>query len=179
MRFTINLATKTYINHRLVNRVFIITSVTLLLMLVWNARSIYTGMGDINRLKADISKYESQLSARPDGVSEQDYARMQGNIRFYNSIINRKTSDWVGLLDQMEKVTPEGIALTSFVPDPKSKEIKIEGEARTFAKVRSYIEKLEESKAFRNIQLQSHQEASAADKGKTVKFAVSFQAVAQ
>ncbi len=179
MRFTINLATRTYINHRLVNRIFTITSVILVLVLVWSARGIFTGLGEINRLKADISKYESQLSARPDGVSEQDYARMQDNIRFYNNIINRKTSDWIGLLDQLEKATPDGIALTSFVPDPKSREIKIEGEARTFAKVRSYIEKLEESKAFRNIQLQSHQEAAATDKGRTVKFAVSFQAVNQ
>lgn len=179
MRFTINLATKTYINHRLVNRVFAITSAILVLMLVWSAKNIFSGMGEINRLKADISKYESQLSARPDGVSEQDYARMQGNIRFYNNIINRKTSDWIGLLDQLEKVTPEGIALISFVPDSKSREIKIEGETRTFAKVRSYIEKLEDSKAFRNIQLESHQEAVAADKGRIVKFTISFQAVTQ
>lgn len=179
MRFTINLATRTYINHRLVNRIFAITSAILLLMLVWNARNIFTGLGEINRLKADISKYESQLSARPDGVSDQDYARMQSNIRFYNGIINRKTSDWIGLLDQLEKVTPEGIALTSFAPDPKTKEIKIEGEARTFSKVRNYLEKLEESKAFRNVQLQSHQETATTDKGRIVKFAVSFQAVTQ
>jgi len=179
MHFTINLATRTYINHQLVNRIFAITSVILLIMLAWSFRSIFTGLGEINRFKADITGYESQLSARPDGVSEQDYARMQGNIRFYNNIIQRKTWDWIGLLDQLEKVTPEGIALTSFVPDPKSREIKIEGEARTFAKIRTYIEKLEESKAFRNIQLQSHQEAAAADKVRTVKFAVSFQAVIQ
>jgi len=120
MRFTINLATRTYINHRLVNSIFAIVV-----------------------------------------------------------IISRKTSDWIGLLDQLEKATPEGIALTSFAPDSKNGEIKIEGETRTFAKVRTYLEKLEESKAFRNVQLLSHQETAATDKGRIVKFAVSFQAVTQ
>jgi len=178
MRFTINLATKTYINHRLVNGIIYGTSLMLLMLLAWNVQRLFTAIGERDRLKADISKYEEKLNQLPSGVSAQEFQNMQSNIRFYNSIIVRKTADWIGLLDKMEKVTPAGIALTSFAPDPKTAEIKIEGEAKSFASVRSYLERLEESKFFRDIQLLSHQE-NAAEKNRGVKFTISFQAVTQ
>lgn len=179
MRFTINLATKNYINHRMVNGAIYGTGLILLVLLAWNVQRLFTATGEKDRLKADISKYEDKLNQLPSGVSAQEFQNMQSNIRFYNNIIAKKTTDWIGLLDKMEKVTPPGIALTSFAPDPKTAEIKIEGEAKTFAAVRSYLERLEESKLFRDIQLLSHQDNTATEKNKGVKFAISFLAVTQ
>lgn len=179
MRFTINLATKTYINHLLVNRAIWGTVIMLLLLLVWNSNRLLTATGTLNRLKADIAGYEVQLNARPAGVPEVEYARMQNSIRFYNGIINRKTSDWLGLLDKLEQVTPQGIALSSLAVDPKNKEIKLEGMAKSFTDVRAYLDSLEESKFFNDSRLISHQDTATSEKANGVKFAIICRMVLQ
>jgi type IV pilus assembly protein PilN len=179
MRFTINLATKTYINHRAVNGVILASASILLLLLFWNAQRAITAVGERDKLKAEIEAYEAKLNSLPAGVSDAEFRNMQSNIRFYNGIIEKRSADWLGLLGKLEKATPAGIALTVLTPEPKTGEIKIEGEAKSFDGVRNYLEKLEESKSFRDIQILSHQNSLVGEKSSGVKFAISLQAVQQ
>lgn len=75
--------------------------------------------------------------------------------------------------------TPEGIALTALVPDRKSGELKIEGHARSFALIRSYLDKLEDSKVFTSNLLLSHANVAVGEKAKGVHFAISSKAAPQ
>ena len=179
MQFTINLATRTYLDRRLVNRVGAGLGIVLLLMLAWNINRAAWGFGELRRLRADITAYESRLSSRPNGVSEKEFTRLLGSIGFYNEIIGRKSFNWMGLLEQLEQVTPEGVALSSLVPDRKTGELKIEGRAKNFAHIKLYLDKLEDSKAFRSILLLSHAEIAAGERTKGVQFSISCKAALQ
>jgi hypothetical protein len=179
MRFTINLATRTHIDRRLVNRAGYAVLALLSVLLIWNVSRTFWSIGELRRLQADNSSYESRLKSRPGGVSEKDFSSLMDDIRFYNEIISRKSYSWMGLLEQLEGNTPEGVALSALTPDRKNGELKIEGHARSFAQIRSYLEKLEDSRVFTSILLLSHSDMSVNEKTKGVNFAISCKAALQ
>jgi type IV pilus assembly protein PilN len=177
MRFTLNLATRTYLDYRLVNRICAVAMLTLLALLAWNVSRVAWNVGELRRLKSEIAAYELRLNSRPSGVSEKEYTRMLASIRFYNDIIDRKVYNWLGLLERVENVTPDGIALVSLTPGKNLGELKIEGRAKGFGNVRTYVEKLNDSKEFTDISLLSHHEMAAGEKTKGVLFTISCRAV--
>lgn len=179
MYFSINLATRTYLDRKLVNRVGAGICAVLVLLLVWNISRAAWSYGELRRLRAEITSYESRLNSRPSGVSEKEYTRLLGDIGFYNAIIARKTFNWMGLLEQLELVTPEGIALASLVPDRITGVVKIEGRAKNFALIKLYLEKLEDSKVFTSILLLSHSELLVGERTKGVLFSISCKAAQQ
>lgn len=177
MRFTLNLATRTYLDQRLINRVLIGSVLLLLALLGWNVSRLSTNMGEQDRLLSEISGFEERMNRRPAGVSEKEFSLQQASIRFYNDIIERKTFDWLELLNQLEYATPEGIALSSLEPDKKSGEFKIEGLANSFSHVRAYLDRLEDSRAFRNILLLSHSPLTLGEKSRGVQFRITCRSV--
>ena len=179
MRFTINIATRTHIDRRMVDRAGYAVVALLLVLLAWNISRASWNLGELRRLKTDNVSYESRLNSRPSGVSEKDFTRLLTDIKFYNEIIGRKSFNWLGLLEQLEGATPEGIALSQLQPNRKTGELKIEGHARSFAQVRSYIERLEDSKAYTSILLLSHSNIAVGEKTKGVNFSISCKAALQ
>lgn len=179
MRWTINLATRTYLDHRKVNLAIGGSIALLVCLLAWGVTRFAWNVGELRRLKSDLAVMEGKLGSRPAGVSESDYRRLLASIRFYNGIIVRKSVSWTGLLDRLEGVVPEGIALTSLVPDPKSGEVKIEGRARSFVQVRTLLEHLEGSNQFTNVLLLSHRDIAAGERGRGVQFTISCRTVIQ
>lgn len=177
MRFTINIATRTYLDYRRVNQACVTGIVILLVLLAWNVSRLSWNIGELNRLRAESAVFEGRLGSRPAGVSEKEHTRMQASIRFYNDVIERKSYAWLGLLELLENATPEGIALVSLVPDKKGGELKIDGRAKSFSLVRTYMEKLEDSKAFTDIMLLSHNDVAAGANAKGVLFKISCRAV--
>ncbi|MBK5273549.1 MAG: PilN domain-containing protein [Desulfuromonadales bacterium] len=176
MRFTINLVTRTYLDPKLVNRISFLIIALMLCMLAWNVYRVSWNFGELQHLKADIASYRQRLDSRPKGVSEKEYTNLLADIKFYNEIVGRKSVSWLVLLDQMESATPEGIALSLLAPDRKTGLLRIEGHARSFASVKSYMEKLEDSKVFTSILLLSHSNVAAGEKSRGVQFTISCKA---
>jgi type IV pilus assembly protein PilN len=173
MRFSINLATRTYIDTRLLNQILGALIAVLVLLLGWNISRVTSNLGEQQRLAADVINLEGRLKGKPGDVSEKDFKRQQTSLSFYNEIIDRKSARWLSLLDLVESVTPEGIALTLLAPGKKQGELKLEGRAKSFAAVRRYLETMEESKSFSNVLLLSHQEFLLGEKGRGVQFSIS------
>jgi type IV pilus assembly protein PilN len=179
MYFSINLATRTYLDRRLVNRIGFSLCAVFVVLLVWNINRTAWSYGELRRLRTDISAYEGRLSSRPNGISEKEYTLLLGNISFYNDIIRRKSFNWMGLLEQLELATPEGIALSALTPDKKSGDIKIEGRAKNFAHIKSYLDKLEDSRIFTSVLLLSHSDIAVGERTKGVQFSISCKAAPQ
>lgn len=177
MRFTINIATRTYLDYRRVNQACVTGIVMLLVLLAWNVTRLSWNFGELRRLGSESAVFEERLGSRPAGVSEKEYTRMQASIRFYNDVIERKSYAWLGLLELVENATPEGISLVLLAPDRKGGELKIDGRAKSFSLVRTYMEKLEDSKTFTDIMLLSHNDVAAGANAKGVMFKISCRAV--
>jgi type IV pilus assembly protein PilN len=173
MRFTINLATRNYVDQRLISQVCYVSLALLAIVLAWNVVIAFSNFGELQRLKADIATYEGRLNSRPKDIPERDYTRLLADITFFNGVLERKAFNWLGLLDQLEDVTPEGVALTSLALDTKTGEVKIEGVAHSFANVRASMEKLDGSRAFTKVLLLSHHDVSMGEKTHGVQFSIS------
>lgn len=173
MRFTINLATRVYLDQRLVSQVCFAVIALLLLALSWNTLAAFSNLGELHRLKADIATYEGRLNSRPKDIPEQEYTRMLAEIGFFNAVIQRKSRNWLGMLDQLEDTLPEGVALVSLTPDTKTGLVKIDGRAHSFANLRTYLENLGGSRAITEVLLLSNHEVAVSEKVKGIQFSIS------
>lgn len=179
MRYTINFATRTYLDHRLLNRLGYGVIVVLLLVAGWNISRVASNLGEQSRLNADIAGLQSKVGAKAGGPSEKELNSQKTHIRFYNEIIERKSINWLNLLDILENATPAGISLTSLTPAKDMTEWKLEGNARSFNAVRQYLEKLETSKNISDVLLQSHKSMVANDKSTGIQFVISCKVLYQ
>ena len=177
MRYTINLATRTYLDNRLINRVAFTLIALLLLLTVWNIMGISSNMGEQSRLTSEIAALESKFAMRPGGISEAEFTRQKSRIRFYNDIIVRKSSNWMKILELFENSTPEGVSLSLLTQDKKSEAWKLDGRALSFKKLQQYVERLESSKNFSNVLLLSHQNLAVDEKRQGVQFTISCKVI--
>lgn len=177
MKFNINLATRTYLDHRRINSALLAAMLVLLLLLLWNIMTVWQKQSAASRLESEIAAHEATLNSRPAGITDNEFKRLLNSIVFFNAVIERKTFNWLNILDQLELVTPEGIALSSLTPDSATGELKIEGRSRNFAQVTSYLEKLEESGKFRETLLLSHRELVLGGGVKGIEFSISCRMV--
>lgn len=173
MRFNINLATRTYVDKRLMNQVSAVVIIILFMFLFWNITRISLNLSEQRRLASEIKALEDGLNARPGGISEKDFTKQQARVSYFNEIIDIKGRNWLKLLEMLENITPEGVALSAVTPGEKEGELKLDGRARSFAVVRQYVEKLEESKTFSDVLLRSHQELTVGENGRGVQFSIS------
>lgn len=172
MRFTINLATRTYLDHSLLNRLGYCAIAVLLAITGWNVNRVSSNMGEQTRLDAEITVIQGRLGTKPGNISENEFSRQKTSIRFYNEIIERKSLNWLSMLESIENITPEGISLSSLTQDKKLDEWKLDGHARSFKSVQHYLEKLEASKNFSNVLLLSHQNMVAGENVRGVQFSI-------
>ena len=173
MRYTINLATRTYLDHRLLNRIGCAILALLVVIMGWNVIDVSSNMGELSRLDSEIIALESKIALKPGDVSEADFNRQKNRIRLYNEILDRKSVNWLNTLDHFESVTPEGIALSSLTPDKKNEAWRIDGRALSFNTLQHYVEKLEASKNFSHVLLLSHQSIAVGEKRLGVQFTIS------
>jgi len=176
MRFTINLATRTYLDHRLINRVAFCVVAALLVMALWDIGRVSLNVGEQGRLNAEIASLQKKLGTKPSGISETEVSRQRASIRFYNEIIERKSINWLNILAFFENATPDGVSLSSLTPGKNPDEWKLAGRARSFKVVQRYLEMLETSNDFADVLLLSHQNMTSGDKH-GVQFTISCRVV--
>jgi type IV pilus assembly protein PilN len=177
MRFTINLATRTYLDHRVLNMLAYCIIAVLLVMAGWNISRVSSNMGEQSRMSAEIAAIQSRFESKPGGISGTDFSRQKARIRFYNEIIERKSVNWLKQLETFENATPEGISLLSLSQGKDQGEWKLEGRARTFKSLQQYLERLEASESFSNILLLSHQKLTLGENMRGVQFTISCKVV--
>lgn len=172
MQFKTNLATRSYINTRQLNLVVSVLIAFLLLWVSLNVKDIAYNIGETKRLTKDITALDTKFKATSKGVSEKEYGVLLTKINFANAIIEKKSFNWVDLLDKLETVMPEGVALSAIEPDPKKQLLKLSGVATNFNNVRQLFENLEASNFFTNVFLENQAEIKVGQSQKGISFAI-------
>ncbi|MGA7826857.1 MAG: PilN domain-containing protein [Geobacteraceae bacterium] len=175
MRFTINLATRTFFDQRRVDRACMVAVVVLAALLVGNILLFSWNLGESRRLDAETSAAKKRLIRPLPQVSAKDQAGILANVSFYNEIIKRKSYDWLAFLEKLEAATPDGISLTLLSPNREKGSVKLEGWARDFKAIEAYLKMLEDSESFHNVLLLSHKNDALWEQAKGVRFSLSFQ----
>jgi type IV pilus assembly protein PilN len=157
MKLTINLATRRYINLRQVNAALALGLALLAMLAVFKVREIAHNEAELTRMK----HLSAATGTRVGGVeiSQAQLKALDARIRFANAAIDKKSVNWLILLDRLEEVVPSGVALTQIEPDQHQQLVKISGAARSFANLRGLLENMERSKNFSEVYLLSQSEA--------------------
>jgi len=177
MQINVNLATRYYFDNRKLNIAFAVAGAMLLLLLVVFIGVAVANLGEIRRLKTEQAKLDARHGRLVGAVSEKDYQAVVARIGTANAIIEKKAVNWLQLLNRLEEVVPDGIAVTLIEPDLKTQELKIGGAAKNFAAIRLLLENLERSPHFPDVLLLSHKELKVTEKQLGFSFDISTRLV--
>jgi type IV pilus assembly protein PilN len=156
MRLTTNLATRRYINLRQLDAGLVTCFVLLGVLALFKVGEFTGNASELSRLKA----LSQQSGGRPGAprVSDAQLKAQEARILFANGVIERKSVNWLNLLDHLEEVVPSGVALTVLEPD-RSHGLRVTGAARSFANLRELMENMEHSKNFSEVYLLNQSDA--------------------
>ena len=170
MNFDINLATRVYVDFRKVNYVLILVA---FILISWLSLSLYSIAINLE-LNNKFSEYKIKQISGSKGtkVSENEYAKFLAEVKSVNTILYNRSYDWLALLDNLEQLVPEGVALTGLDPSGKAGFLKLSASARNFSSLRKFIENLEGSKTFTEVFLTDLTHMKAPNKQNGINFNV-------
>jgi len=158
MKLTTNLATRRYINLKQLNSTLLAGFLVLGGLALFLATLVGQGSAEIGRIRT-LEQGLTPKSAGPQ-VSEAQLSAQAKRVQFANQVIDRKTMNWLHLLDSLEEVVPNGVTLNSIAPSVE-RAASIGGSARNFAALRTLLENMERSKNFSEVYLTSQSEQKA------------------
>jgi type IV pilus assembly protein PilN len=135
-------------------------------------RSLVRNIDEAGRITKEIAEQNAKFKLASKGVSEKEYQALLGKISFANSLIDKKTYNWLILLDNLELVVPDGMAITSIEPEPNGHGLKLTGIARGFSKLQLFLEHLEGSSFFTDVFLSSQSNKKLKDNSQGITFSV-------
>jgi type IV pilus assembly protein PilN len=150
MKLTINLATRRYVNLRQLNVMLALGFTLLGGLAIFKVAEIARNASELARVRG----LSQGIATRSGGtqVSEAQLKALEPRIQFANATIEKKSVNWLSLLDHLEEVVPAGVALSEIQPD-HDQLLKIGGAARNFASLRALMENMERSKNFSEVYL--------------------------
>lgn len=175
MNLQLNLATRVYVDFRKVN---LLISLLFILAFSWCTYGIYTLILNYEE-SGTLAKYKAKSlgSTSAGKVSNADYNKLMANIKFANSILDKRRYDWLTMLDNLETVVPDGVSLKGLAPSEKGDLVKLTGSAKNFNAVRIFIENLEASTKFTEVFLTEQSYIKEGNINRGLSFSVTCRAV--
>jgi len=170
MKLTINLATRRYVNLRQLNAGLLLGFLLLGGLAVYKVRELADNQAELARLR-----HLSGTSSGRGGsqVSEAQLKALKSQIQLANAAIDKKSLNWLGLLDRLEEVVPNGVTLTQIEPGLGNGLVQLSGAARAFGNLRTLLENMEHSPHFSEVYLLSQSETKVGQTQQGLLFSVS------
>lgn len=169
MLLRINLASRRYVDRRKFNTLAGAAMLVLLLLLFFNISKVASNAGTLSRTGKEIALHSGKDTG---AVPQKDYQEVLSRIKFANDIIGKKTFNWIILLDKLEMVVPDGVALSRIEPKPKTEELSITGAAKSFGNLRQLMENLETSGQFRDVYLLNQAAVKVGETQQGISFSI-------
>lgn len=176
---SLNLATRPWYNRRLFNTVLSAAVLFQLLLTVIGASMVLNNIRTFQRMKDETRGLEEQLIRQRAGLSQKELAHQQQKLEGINVILERHSSQhWLLQLDELERLVPDGVALTRLEPDSKVGLI-LNGRCKSFADLQRLMESLTKSSRFTEAVLVSHSPLSTPGQPSLLQFVVSIGRVSR
>ena len=174
MNFDINLATRVYVDFRKVN---LILALLIFILISWISFSLYNFTSNLE-MSHKFGEYKSGKMSGSKGnkVSDSDYSKFLAEVKSVNTILYNRSYDWLALLNNLEHMVPNGVALKGLDPSAKGEFLKLSASARNFSSLRKFIENLESSKTFTEVYLTDQTSMKTGNKQKGINFTVTCRA---
>ncbi len=156
MKPTLNLASRTYLNRRAVNALYLIVGVVLVVLLAWNVAAIFQSRSQSAQLRTRLAELEQEMASRRGSNADFSPAAqddLRKRMAFANDIIGRDSFRWTELLNRLEQVLPPGVRISGIQPDHKAASLRLVGMARSVADLRNFLDRLMKSADFSDAYL--------------------------
>ena len=157
-----NLATKPFYNERLVHWLIAVAAVLVIAFTAFNVSQYLRLSGRQGGLEADAARDEAlarTLTARAaearGRIDTKSLERVRAQAAEANGIIDARTFSWSMLFDDIEATLPPTVMLTAITPtvdDDGSSTVRLTVVGRTVEAIDDFIERLEATKRFENVQ---------------------------
>lgn len=178
MKFTLNLASRRYVNKRALHYGFF---AALCILLLFGGREVSTLITSNNALQLNqrrLVETRQQLQALRGGpirtLSIEERASLEKEFSVVADLLALDAFRWTELLDRMEKLLPKGVSLNAFRPDYKKKSLNLSGNARTLKDMRIFLDRLLKNENFRQVYLKNHSRIKIQDYADQERDAISF-----
>ncbi len=125
---------------------------------------------DIAHLESEIATYKQRQAALQDYFRSPQAQQVLDRAAFLNSLIGERSFPWTKIFMDLEKTLPAGVRVVNIAPSLKNGKAVVQitvGAATDESKIK-FLEALEKSQAFSNIQVQEErhleQATAASDK---------------
>ena len=164
MKYSLNLATGTYVNHRRLYAIYLVLGLFLLGLLIVNAMSVLRDSSRTRQLELRLEELRGQKRGGGQSeVSGADLAKMAQRIKAANELLVRDNYRWTALLDQLETHLADGISIRDLQPDYKSGALKLSGVAASITDLRHFIDNLSRSEVFTQVFLKEQRTEKTSD----------------
>lgn len=153
MKYSLNLASGTYVNQRHLYVIFLLFGLFLFGLLFVNGLSLFRESNRIVQLDLRLE----ELRGRDRGKNQEGeinsaaLAQLAQRINAANEILVRDDYRWTELLDQLESHLAAGISISGLQPDYKSGVLKLNGVAGSVADLKTFIDNLSRSEVFSDV----------------------------
>jgi Tfp pilus assembly protein PilN len=156
-----NLATRPFYDERRVYWLLGAAVVAVVLFTAFNVREYLRLSGRQGGLSADIARDEAAARALTASAAEarrridaNSLERTRAEAAEANGIIDARTFSWTAFFDDVEATLPPNVMLTSITPriGPDGAEVRLTVLGRTVEAIDTFIERLEATKRFENVQ---------------------------
>lgn len=173
MHFQLNLATRNYVNRKGLYAVYTLLLMTLLGILSFNATALVQSRAQSKVLQERLTLLQGTGDAEiGKEVDPQTVQRLNKQIAYANQLLAGDHYRWTQLFDQLEGMVVDGIGISMLQPDYQGKTLKLTGRARNVAVLRSFLDRLAQSKDFTKVYLL--QQGLVADGGDEILFSLSL-----
>jgi Tfp pilus assembly protein PilN len=156
-----NLATRPFYDERRVHWLLGAAAVAVILFTAFNVSEYLRLSGRQGGLSADIARDEAAartLTARAADarrrIDAKSLERTRAQAAEANGIIDARTFSWTAFFDDVEATLPPNVMLTSITPSvgPDGAEVRLVVLGRTVEAIDTFIERLEATTRFENVQ---------------------------
>ena len=119
---------------------------------------LYASLADQSEQWEQVVRKAARRHAGPGAprADPEDRRRLLLQVEDANQVIGRLSLPWNELFRSIEDAAMERVALLSFQPQPQQRLITLHGEARSYADVLEYMERLDSSRTLSRARLLSH-----------------------
>ena len=157
MKYTINLARRSYVNKKALYLGYLLCGIILVVGLLYNASYYFKLRSQISTTESRLAELEKKVLAS-QGADIADYSaaryeKVLVQIKTANGILSRDSFRWTALLDQMEKVVPSNVKIKSISPDHEKKIVKISCLAKDLKDMKRFLDNLIKSGKYSDVLL--------------------------
>lgn len=103
------------------------------------------------KMEAEVRRHQEELRAARAAIPPEAMKRYEAKVAVFNKLLEASAFSWTGLLVELERCVPPGVALRDIRPDLATGQVSLHGTARTFEDLSKMLHTLGEQPVFRDV----------------------------